>query len=185
MKLHSQMRPTTFLFLMLTLSVLCVVAKGSVTDKKSSPADLSGETPELQQRANALDRDAQLLHATCQNSENRDACESRAEGLAQELFGYLNSLIAMSNDTLVSQVAPTLQKSWDTVLNITQALSSAAEPGEVLLDSKLRNMTSLFAEAFQSLKRETAGIRRAHTNVLKAARRSFLPGQFQSSDGSV
>ena len=82
----------------------------------------------------------------------------------------------MSNDTLVSQVAPTLQSSWDTVLNITQALSSAAEPGEALLDSKLRNLTSMFADRFKSLKREAAGIRTAHTNVLKAARRSYLPG---------
>jgi hypothetical protein len=167
-----------FLFLMLTLLVLC--ANGSVADKASPESDglqdVVGNNPEVQRRANELDRDVRLLHATCQDLGNREACEQRAEGLAQELFGYLKSLLAMSNDTLVSQVAPTLQSSWDTVLNITQALSSAAEPGEALLDSKLRNLTSMFADRFKSLKREAAGIRTAHTNVLKAARRSYLPG---------
>jgi len=109
-------------------------------------------------------------------STTETLCEAVAGGFAQELLGYMYSVLASSNDTFVSQVAPKLKKSVETVLNITEKLSSAAEPGERLLDSKLRDLTSQFNQTLQSLMRRTADFHAAHTSILKAARRSYLPG---------
>jgi hypothetical protein len=92
----------------------------------------------------------------------------------------LNSALASSNDTFVSLVAPALQKSWQSVLNITEAISSAAEPSEQFFDTKLRNLTILCDELLKSLNQRTFRIDAAHANILKAARRSHIPGVLHS-----
>jgi hypothetical protein len=159
------MKPA-LLSLLLILS-LCFLSICSVSGMHNE--DLFSTDQELQRRA-------QDLSEKCKGRVNREVCKEGAGGFAQELLDYLNSVLASSNDTFVSHVAPSIQKTWETVLNITENLSSAAEPGERLLDSNLRNLTKLCNQTFQSLTRRTAGIRIAHTNILKAARRSYLPG---------
>jgi hypothetical protein len=160
---------STLLSLLLLMLAICVLANSLVSGKLNE--DFTDQE---------LERRAQDLRAKCMNKVNRDICEEGAGGFAQELLGYLNSVLASSNDTFVSHVAPSIQKSWETVLNITENLSSAAEPGERFLDNNLRNLTKLCNETFQSLARRTASIGIAHTNILKAARRSYLPGLGQS-----
>ena len=155
-----------FSFLVFTLLTICALTQGSITNNDE---DLSGINLELRQKA-------EELKAKCQNNKDRETCEEVAGGFAQELLVYLNMVLASSNNTLVSQVAPALHKSWEIVINITERLSSAADPGERLLDSKLRNLTSLCNQTLHSLTQRVAGFHAAHTNILKAARRSYLPG---------
>jgi hypothetical protein len=155
-----------FSFLIFTLLTIFALTQSAVTNDDEQ---LSGINLELRQKA-------EDVKAKCQNSQDRATCEEVAGGLTQDLLVYLNLVLASSNNTLVSQVAPTLYKSWETVLNITERLSLAADPGERLLDSKLRNLTSLCNQTLHSLTQRTAGFHAAHTSILKAARRSYLPG---------
>lgn len=158
--------------LMMTFLAICALAIGSVTDNNNA-TDSSSDDDILDFQE--LLRKAEELNAKCALGDT-DACEEGAGGFAQEMIGYLKLVLASSNDTFVSQVAPALQSSWMTVLNITERLSSAAEPGERLLDSRLRTLTSICNETLHSLTRRTAGFHAAHTSILKAARRSYLPG---------
>ena len=161
---------STLLLLVVWMLAICLIPNSHVAGERTEDlSDLIGADQELQRRA-------QELSAQCANKDSRDVCEKVAGGFAQEFYGFLESVLASSNDTFISHVAPSIQKSWETVLNITEKLSAAAEPGERLLDSNLRNLTKLCNQTLQSLTRRTAGIRIAHTNILKAARRSYLPG---------
>lgn len=159
--------------LLMTFLAICALAIGSVTDKYNATDNSSDDDTLYFQE---LLRKAEELNAKCALGDT-DACEEGAGGFAQDMIGYLNLVLASSNDTFVSQVAPTLQRSWMTVLNITERLSSAAEPGERLLDSRLRTLTSIINETLYSLTQRTASFHAAHTSILKAARRSYLPGK--------
>ena len=161
-----------FCLLLLVIFSCCVIESDSVPSDQlhaNSFEDSSDAAQELLAKT-------EELRKQCVHQYNRDSCEAVAGGFAQELLGYMYSVLASSNDTFVSQVAPKLKKSVETVLNITEKLSSAAEPGERLLDSKLRDLTSQFNQTLQSLTRRTADFHAAHTSILKAARRSYLPG---------
>ena len=160
---------STLLLLVVWMLAICLIPNSHVAGQLT-------EDPPGSIGAEDLSRRLQELSAKCANKDSRDVCEKVAGGFAQEFYGFLESVLASSNDTFISHVAPSIQKSWETVLNITEKLSAAAEPGERLLDSNLRNLTKLCNQTLQSLTRRTAGIRIAHTNILKAARRSYLPG---------
>lgn len=161
-----------FCLLLLVIFSCCVIESDSVPSDQLHANSFEDNSDAAQQ----LLEKTEELRTQCVHQYNRDSCEAVAGGFAQELLGYMYSVLASSNDTFVSQVAPKLKKSWETVLNITEKLSSAAEPGERLLDSKLRELTSQCNQTLQSLTRRTADFHAAHTSILKAARRSYLPG---------
>jgi hypothetical protein len=162
----------------LTLLAFCILANASHSPTRKSTVWSETEQPTADYEG--ISQRAEELKTACRSNNNRDACIEGAGGLAHDLFGYLNSALASSNDTFVSLVAPALQKSWQSVLNITEAISSAAEPSEQFFDTKLRNLTILCDELLKSLNQRTFRIDAAHANILKAARRSHIPGVLHS-----
>jgi hypothetical protein len=179
-QLH-MMKSTLFYLLFLAIFFYCVIESDSFPGDEHHADSFEDDSDTVQE----LHTKTEELRTKCVNQHNRDSCEEVAGGFAQELLGFINLALASSNDTFVSQVAPKLQKSWETVLNITEKISSVAEPGERLLDSKLRNLTSLCNQTLQSLTRRTADFHAAHTSILKAARRSYLPGTDHSLETCI